>query len=348
MKKFLKGSALLVVLLMLVSIIAVGCSQKADTPKNTVETNSQAAADKSKEVKSDGFPNKPINVIVSYGAGGGTDTGARVLLPYVEKELGVPLNVINKPGGNGWVGWGELVNSKPDGYTIGYINTPALTAGYLNPKSNRKETIEDFALIANHVTDYCVIAVKKDEDRFQNIEELVEYAKKNELTGASSGAATDDHLVMLKFNDVTGAKIVPVHMNGGKETLAAIMGGHVDVYFGNVGEITNAHKGGDVKVLAVTAPERVEFLPDVPTLDEVGYKGIYNASARGLAAPKDIDPVVLKKITDAFVKAMANEEHIKKMKDFGLKVDVVAGQKYKDRILDEIKDIKKFTKQLGW
>lgn len=86
------------------------------------EAASESSSDDSSSDQKSDFPSEPVNVIVAYDAGGGTDTTARALQPYLEDELGVPVNVINKPGGTGWVGWTSLANAKPDGQTIGYLN----------------------------------------------------------------------------------------------------------------------------------------------------------------------------------------------------------------------------------
>src|SRR5690554_2908671 len=113
MKRF---SILIIIMVLVLSLTLVGCTsggEEADKVGND-QTGESASV-------SDTYPEKPINVIVAYSAGGNTDIAARILLPYVEEELGVPLNVINKPGGGGWTGWTEFLNAPKDGYTIGYI-----------------------------------------------------------------------------------------------------------------------------------------------------------------------------------------------------------------------------------
>ncbi|WP_408007985.1 tripartite tricarboxylate transporter substrate binding protein [Pseudalkalibacillus sp. A8] len=294
------------------------------------------------------FPDKPINVIVSYEAGGGTDTGARILLPYVEEELGVTVNVINKPGGGGWVGWTELANADPDGYTIGYINTPNLMTGYLDPKFNRKQNLESFEPIANHVTDPGAIAIRADEDRFTNIEELMEYAKENELTATSTGVGSDDHYASLKLNDKFGTKFKPVHNKGAADSKASVLGGHVDVLFANVGELASLQKEGDIKIIAVMSKERSPFLEDVPTLEESGFEDVYSWSARGLAAPAGIDPEKLEILRAAFEKGIKNEEQKKKMGDMGLQVDYLDGEEYKQLLKDDEKAVKDLSDLMGW
>src|SRR5699024_3484115 len=90
----------------------------------------------------DDFPEGPIKLIVPWSAGGGTDTGARVLQSYLEDELGVDISVENIEGGGGWVGWNQLANSDPDGYTIGYANSPHIITGYLNPELKRDKDLD--------------------------------------------------------------------------------------------------------------------------------------------------------------------------------------------------------------
>jgi len=214
--------------------------------------------------------------------------------------------------------------------------------GYLNPELKRDKSIDDFALIANHVLDYGAIAVRVDDDRFKTIEDLIEYAKENEVTTTSTGLGGDDHIAALKINKKSGTKFVAVHGKGASHGKAGVMGGHIDVYFANVGEITVPHKNGKLRALAVMAPERSEFLPDIPTGD------IYSWSARGLAAPKGIEQGKLDKIVAAFEKAMADPEHIKKMNDMGLAVKFLKGEDYYKFLKEDEAGIIGVKSLLGW
>jgi tripartite-type tricarboxylate transporter receptor subunit TctC len=296
----------------------------------------------------DKYPEKPITAIISFGAGGNTDVGARILFPQVEKSLGTSLTIINKPGGGGWVGWTGLVNAKADGYTIGYVNTPNLITGYLDPQYKRNKTLDNFELIANHVTDYGVISINKNEKRFSNIKELVEYARQHELTAATTGANGDDHIAMLKMNRKYGTKFVPVHTPGTAQQRAAIEGGHVDVNFSNVGDTNVSHKNGELKILAIMAPERSKFLPDVPTLADSGFPGVISWSARGIAAPKGLSHEQVEMLRIAFIKGMNNPEHLKKMEEMGLMVDVRSGDAYSKMLKEEEDGVKELRPLLGW
>ena len=108
------------------------------------------------------YPERGITLIVPYGAGGGTDITARLLAKDLEAVLGKPVTVENRAGGAGWVGWGALAQARPDGYTLGYLNVPSMYAGYLDPKVGRKESLDSFAPLMNHVIDYNIWAVKPD------------------------------------------------------------------------------------------------------------------------------------------------------------------------------------------
>lgn len=294
------------------------------------------------------YPERPVSVIIAYGAGGNTDVGARILFPKVEQALGATLNIINRPGGGGWVGWTQMLNAKSDGYTLGYINTPNLTTGYLDPHYKRKATLDDFDLIANHVTDYGVISINKDETRFTNIQDLVEYAKANTLTASTTGANGDDHIAMLKMNQKFATQFVPVHTTGTAEQRAALQGGHVDVSFSNVGDTNLAHKGGDLAIIAVMAPERSSFIPDVPTLSESGFPDVVSWSARGIAAPKGLSEEQLASLREAFIAGLNDPEHLAKMKEMGLQVDIRTGDDYRAMLLEEENGIRELSGLLGW
>lgn len=312
-------------------------------------TNTNTASKSEGEEKKDGntFPNKPITLVVSFAAGGGTDLGARILAPYLEDELGVPVVVENKPGGGGWIGYADLIKAKPDGYTIGYLNTPGLITGYLNPTTNRDENLDNFEYLASHVLDAGVLAVRADDDRFNTIEDLVEYAKSNPVTATTNGVASGNHIASLQLNEQLGTKINPVHFDGTAEAFTAVLGGHVDVFVAKVGEAVEPVNEGQIKVLGVMMKERVPQFPDVPTLTETVGE-VVNYSSRGIGAPKGIDPETVKILQDALEKAINNEEHIAKMEELGLNVDLLIGEDYKNMLLEEEKTVSSIKSVLGW
>jgi tripartite-type tricarboxylate transporter receptor subunit TctC len=336
----MKKSFLLIAMILVIALTACNGGSKTTTTANN-QTSAPGTETKEK------YPTKPINLIIAYAAGGGTDVGARMLMPYVEKELGVPINIINKPGGGGWVGWTDLANAKPDGYTLGYINTPNFMTGYLDPKQKRKENIDSFTTIANHITDPGAIAIRKDEKRFTDIKSLIEYGKTKDLTATSTGVGSDDHFASLKINKGYGTKFTAVQNGGSAESITQVLGGHVDVLFANVGELTTLHKSGEIKIIAVMSEKRSPFLSDIPTMIESGYK-VTSGSGRGIAGPKGLDQDKQKILNAAFEKAIKNEEQIKKQGESGLQVDFRAGKDYTDMLKADEKDVIDLKDLMGW
>ena len=150
MKKII--SIILVAFIIVLSL--VGCE------KNSAEQSAGNSVGDSTQPSQNvvNYPgDKSINLIVGFSAGGSSDLGVRMLVPYLEKELGTTINVINKTGANGWVAWTEIAKSKPDGYTLGLVNIPGFYSGYLDKQQNRSENLESFQFIANQVTDWGVL-----------------------------------------------------------------------------------------------------------------------------------------------------------------------------------------------
>lgn len=320
------------ILLMIVCIIIIGYNKQ---PKEDFSYNRD-------------YPNKPITVIVSYGPGGATDMGARLLLPYVEQELGVPLHVVNIMGDVGWDGWRKLLESKADGYTIAFINTPSLITGYLNPLKKRQERIEDFSLIANYVVDYGAIAIRPNETRFINLQQLVEYAKEHEVTIASTGIGTNNHIAALKLNKMLGTRFVAVHAVNTGRLMDGVTNEHIDVYIGNIGEVTVPHKKGKLKAIAVMEPERSIYLPDVPTVEEELNVKVYNWAARGLAGPSGMDKEKTDLLEKAFMKAMQNEELNQKMQERGLALRPLSANEFYQLLKEDEQGVMSVVDLLDW
>lgn len=294
-----------------------------------------------------GFPEGDITLIVPWSAGGGTDTGTRVLQPYLEDELGVNVSVVNRTGGGGWVGWNELINSNPDGYTIAVANSPHIITGYMNPALERDKSLEDFTTLGRHVIDPDTISIRPDEDRFTNIEELVEYAQENTLTVTATGEGTDEHVMLMNFNDKYDTNFEPVHFEGAAESRSALLGGHVDVLIANAGEVLGLYNDEEINLLGVAASERFEFLEDIPTLEEQGYE-IYQESSRGLVGPAGMDEEVVATLEQAISNAVNNEEHISEMNELGFSVNYADGEEYGEILAEDEQTVVDLQEILGW
>jgi len=275
------------------------------------------------------YPAKPVQLMVGFPAGGSTDVAARIVAAIAEKELGQPIVVVNKSGAGGQVGWAEMARQKPDGYYIGFINLPAVNTIILDPERRASFGLDAFVPIINQVLDPGVIWVKADSP-FTGLKDLVDAARKNpgKVSAADTGILGDDHLAILMVEEAARVQFRIVHFEGGAPQMTAILGGHVDVAFDNVGSIVKRVKSGEVRALAVMDPQRSRFLPDVPTTVELGYPSVISSSTRGIAGPRGLPAPVVKRLEDVFRKAMAHPEHVRRMEEAGLTIKVMAGEEY--------------------
>lgn len=276
------------------------------------------------------YPDRPVTLMIAYPAGGSTDVGARIVAAIAEKILGQSIIVVNKGGAGGQVGWTEMSRQKPDGYFIGYINLPALNTVVADKARQAIFDEKSFTPIINQVLDPGVIWVAANSP-YKTAKEVFEAAKAKpgELRAATTGILSDDHLAILMTEEaVSGVQFRLVHLVGGAAQLKETLAGNIDVSFDNVGSIVKQVKGGQVRALAVMDGERSKFLPDVPTMKELGYPTVISNSTRGIAGPKGMDPKIVKKLQDAFKKAMADPEHVKKMENVGLALKVMVGEEY--------------------
>lgn len=254
------------------------------------------------------YPERTITMIVAYSAGGGTDIAARTLVPFIEKELGegASIAVVNRPGAGGEVGFTALSQAEPDGYTIGFINTPNLLSIPIQRKA--RYNIDSFDPIANIVYDPGAFSLRPDEG-ITTLDELVAYAKEHpgEVTYGTTGIGSDDHLAALNFERLAGVKFEHVPFSGNVDVRAAVLGGHIMMASMNVSETVQDVKDGNLVLLGQMAEERWEGAPDVPTFKEQGYDVIMGSN-RGMAAPAGVEPDILEALSSAVGRAVASPE----------------------------------------
>src|SRR5215204_1789390 len=181
----------------------------------------------------------------------------------------------------------RLAQANPDGYTIGYINVPNIFAGYLDKQSGgtRKENLESFTPLINHVTDYNMWSVKPDS-KFKTVKDVIEEAKKRPgtVTLNGGGHGTDDHVAVLGIGANNGASFQMVHFRGTPEGKTQVLAGNIEVLACNVSEVAEDVKAGQFRILGVMAAERSPFIPNGPTFREQGFNEVW-AVSRGIAAP---------------------------------------------------------------
>jgi tripartite-type tricarboxylate transporter receptor subunit TctC len=266
------------------------------------------------------FPEKgkSIMLITPYEAGGSPDVGARLMASGLEKELGVPVVVVNKPGASTQVGLTQLLQAKPDGYTFALMSFPTSLTPYLEPKRKAGYNRKSFQPLAMHVLDPCILAVKADSP-YKNLKDLLAAAKANpKKITAAVGVLNDDHFSCLMVEKAAGIKFAHVTFAGGMApALVQLIGGKIDVYFGNIGDMRTAVKNGQARILGVLDDERSPFFPEVKTFEEQGYK-VYNSSSRAFVLPAGVPKDVLDTLSVAIKKVMDSDEHKKRMADMSL------------------------------
>jgi tripartite-type tricarboxylate transporter receptor subunit TctC len=291
------------------------------------------------------FPNKPVQLMVAYPPGGSTDVGARIVASIAEKLLGQPMIVVNKGGAGGQVGWTEMVRQRPDGYYIGYINLPATNTVILDPDRKAIFTEKDFTPIINQVLDPGVIWVRADSP-YKTVHDLIAAAKKapGTIRTATTGILSDDHLAILMTEEAApGAVFRIVHLDGGATQLKEIMAGNVDAAYDNVGSIAVRVKTGEIRALAVLDDVRSKFMPDVPTMKELGYPTVISNSTRGIAGPKGIPAPVVSQLQGVLSKAMQDPDHVSKLENQGLGIKIMVGEEYAKYFADTHIKARKYT-----
>jgi tripartite-type tricarboxylate transporter receptor subunit TctC len=287
------------------------------------------------------YPERGVALIVPYGAGGGTDITARLLAKDLEPVLGKPVTVENRAGGGGWVGWGALAAARPDGYMLGYLNVPSMYAGYLDRQYNRRESLESFTPLMNHVIDYNVWAVKADSP-FKSLKDVIEAAKKapDTITITGFGAGGDDHIAILGVEAETATKFVVVHHKSTAEGKTQVLGGHVQVLAANISEVAEEVKAGQVRMLGVMASERSRFLPNVPTFKEQGLNQVWSVT-RGIAGPAGLPKDAEAKLVAALEQVLNSKGHQQKAEQLSLEPKVIKGEDYRKFLKSNEQEIKK-------
>lgn len=266
------------------------------------------------------YPDRPVMMMVSYGAGGATDFQARIVTMTAGNEdaLGQPIAIINKPGAGGRVGWNWLATqAEADGYALGVYNIPHFIAQSI--EGGVDYSVDSFEPIANWGADPAVFIVGADSE-FNSMQDVVAWAKENpgKLTFSGAGLFVGHHIAALQLEAAAEVKLAYIPNNsGGAGAMKAVIAGEVMGGVNNLSDAYRAANAGSVKILGVFDTERSKFLPDVPTLQEAGYD-IDNSSVnyRGIMVPKGTPQEVIDKLA-ATMPAMFADPNVAKQMEAG-------------------------------
>ncbi len=276
----------------------------------------------------DTYPERPIGVAVSYGAGGATDFQARIVTMVAGNEdlLGQPIYIVNKPGAGGRVGWNWLATQADnDGYTMGAYNVPHFIAQSI--KGGVKYSADSFEPIANWGEDPAVVVVGKDSE-FDTMEDLIAFAKENpgKVTTSGAGLFVGHHIAALQIEKACECKLAYIPTKGGgAAAMKAVIAGDVKAGINNLSDAYRAREAGNVKILGVADVKRnEEFLSDVPTLQEAGLD-VDNSSVnyRGLMVPKGTDPAIIETLAAKVPEMFKNKRVAKRMKAGGSPMNIM-------------------------
>ncbi|WP_299360460.1 tripartite tricarboxylate transporter substrate binding protein [uncultured Paracoccus sp.] len=270
-----------------------------------------------------------VTVLQGFAPGGGSDTLAQLVQPYLAEELG-GVTFVNQyqPGATGAIAWTQLAKQvEPDGETISITNTPMLMTNYIMNDSITY-TIDELTPIANVVTDPGVAVVPANSP-FQTFEDLMAAAKENPgtVTIGNSGVGGDDFFTSVLLEQAADVKFQKVPFEGDGPSWTAAMGGKIDASFNNVGITYPQVKEGNLRALVVFAEERLDELPDVPTAKELGYD-VVAGSSRGYSGPAGMPEEARQHLIDAFTRVVENPEFQEAAAAQAINIDFIPGDDY--------------------
>jgi tripartite-type tricarboxylate transporter receptor subunit TctC len=263
----------------------------------------------------EGYPTRPIVMVVPLSVGGSTDVIARIVADGLGRVLGQTIVVENTAGAGGTIGEGRIARSTPDGYTIGigqWGTNVASGAIY----SLTYDLMKDFEPIGLIATQPFLIVARKSMPA-NNLKELIEWLRANaeKANEGNSGVGTPSHVGGILFQQAIGAHLTMIPYRGAGESTQALLGQQIDVMLNTPALSVAQMRSGSIKVYAVTAKDHLAIAPEIPTTDEAGLPGFYFSFWHALWAPKGTPKEIVAKLNDALVKTLANPETRKKLVD---------------------------------
>ena len=271
------------------------------------------------------FPSKTIRYICPWPAGGSTDAVIRAFAESASKILGQQIIVDNKPGAGGMLGANELVNAAPDGYTLSQLPHGVFRIPHM--QKTAFDTQKDFTWIAC-LTGYTFGLVVPADGPIKSIKDLVAWAKANpgKFSYGSTGIGTSPHLAVEEFAQRAGIQLNHVPFKGNADNMQAILGGHTMAASDATGWAPHV-ASGKLRLLATYGSKRTKRWPDVPTLDELGYKTVSD-SPFGVCGPKGMNPAVTRTLQDAFKRTLDDPAVLATLDKFDQSVIYMGTEEY--------------------
>lgn len=294
------------------------------------------------------FPSRPIRMVVPYAPGGNVDISARIIAPYLTEALAQTVVVDNRPGGGGNLGAALVAKSTADGHTLLVGSSGPLSVNPVIFKKLPYDSLKDFAPVST-VQAVPLVVLASPRSGIQSIADLVATAKSRpgKLTIASAGAGTTNHFAIELFASMAGVRLLHVPYKGSGPALSELLGGQVETMVDQLAASIGYVKDGRLRVLAVTTAQRAAALPQVPTLDELGYKGYQASTLLGLLAPAGTPKPVVTKLNAAVRKAMDNPAVAERFRGLGANPGASSPEEFSKRIRDELQQWQVLVKKLN-
>jgi len=267
------------------------------------------------------WPAKPVTLLVPFPPGGSTDMIARTLGPKLQEKLGGTFIVDNKAGAGGTVGAAAAKRAVPDGYTIFVSSLGPFVIGPHLMKEVAYDPLKDFDYITVAVQAPNVLAVPASSPH-KSVADVIAFHKANpgKMSFASSGNGSSDHLTAELFWQETGTSGLHIPYKGGGPAMADLLGAQVDATFMNINTGLPNIKGGKLRALAITSSKRSPLLPEVPTMEELGFKGVTVYSWQAFAAPKGLPADIKAKLHEALVVGLNDPVVKPKLLELGFEI----------------------------
>jgi tripartite-type tricarboxylate transporter receptor subunit TctC len=266
------------------------------------------------------FPSRPITLVVSFAPGGLTDIPARMLAPAMQQRLGQPVVVENKAGASGVVGGSYVVRSAPDGYTLLISGISEVQNFYYIHVPYK--VLTDFAPVGMIADGPPLVLIVNGKSPFKSVADLIAYAKANPVKTnvSTTGPATSPAIAVAQLNSLAGTKMVAVPYNGSGPAATAVASGDVQAGFTFYPSAEGLAVSGQVRVLAVASAHRMPILPNVPTMEELGFANFEHDAFAGVLAPRKTPAFVIEALNKALNGSIRSPDFAKRLAPFGMTV----------------------------
>lgn len=292
---------------------------------------------------------KPVEVVVGFAAGGGTDVMARKLLPFVEKRLGGSARfvVLNKPGAGGEIAFAAIARAAPDAYSMGVVNVPGYN--FLPMTRKTQYTMDEIRLVARVVDDPSVIVVRNDSP-FTNLAGVLDALRKKpgSVTFGHNGAGTNGHLAIRMLSKAAGVEPNEISYRGTAAQRTDVLGSHLDIGMVSLSEVPELHgtNKGELRAIAILSKARSPSLPGVSTGEEAGVPVIMTAE-RGFALPKGAPDDIAKKLEAAIAESLSDPDYVKSSPGDSPVLAFMPGAEWQKRLDDMTKALQALAVELA-